>query len=391
LLLIRPEIEVGLYNSIYFQMSKKGSKHPPQRVQQVPINGTDRTKELPAPFSLASKNLTPFFGTLDKSKVYIVHLDTLPSEFKRKIFAVPILMNLVIAALLLWRAYATYPTYLDMLFAVLGQNTNAVVTDADSKPWLGLMYIVLRRTLTILIDFVLVRFILPWPVSFFFEAPANPISWRRNVPFQNTEIIVRASRKWGTEDLNEGVSQGEQNPFFRVRIMPAIDKTYVREKTGYLMMGKDWDLDFASMILAHRLVKEGKMTLDDFQKTVLVHSEDNGWMYWPVHHLDEGSEDEARKKILAFKVSFNFVAQFYTADVDKLQDRLTMLGKENVFFRWIELIQYETTQPGGFTPKRQADAVKKARQLFEEQGIDFEEFLASVGGVEAFPGLEQTS
>lgn len=288
-------------------MSKRGVKRPPQRTQPGPASGTDCTKELPLPFSLPPKNLTPFFETLDEAKVYIVHLDTLPSEFKRKIFAVPIFMNLVIGGLLLWRAYAIYPTYLDMLFAIFGQNTNAVVIDVDSRPWLDLMSIVLRRTLMILFDFILFRFILPWPISFFFEAPANPIRWRRNVPFQNSEIIVRVSRNWGTADLSEGMSQGQQNPFFKVRIMPAIDKTYVREKTGYLMMGKDWDLDFASMIFAHTLVEEGKMTFENFQKTVLVHSVDHGWMYWPVHQLEEGSEDEGRKNIIAFKVSLNLM------------------------------------------------------------------------------------
>lgn len=68
-----------------------------------------------------------------------------------------------------------------------------------------------------------------------------------------------------------------------------------------------------------------------------------------------------------------------------------MLGKESVFFRWIELIQYESSQPGGFTPQRRVDTIEKARQLFEEQGIEFEEFLESVGGIQALPGLDQTS
>jgi hypothetical protein len=81
-------------------------------------------------------------------------------------------------------------------------------------------------------------------------------------------------------------------------------------------------------------------------------------------------EEEGRKKILAFK------------------DELTAMGKENLFFRWVELIQYESTQPGGFGPDRQAEAVAKAKELFESQGIDFEKFWAKVGGMENMPGMD---
>ena len=63
------------------------------------------------------------------------------------------------------------------------------------------------------------------------------------------------------------------------------------------------------------------------------------------------------------------------------------MGKESLFFRWIELIQYESSQPGGFIPQRQADAVSKAKQLFENAGVDFEEFMHSIGGLDGVPGL----
>lgn len=62
------------------------------------------------------------------------------------------------------------------------------------------------------------------------------------------------------------------------------------------------------------------------------------------------------------------------------------MGKENLFFRWIEIVQFESSQPGGFTPERQVRAVDQARQAFKEQGVDFEEFVKSVGGMDAMPG-----
>ena len=66
------------------------------------------------------------------------------------------------------------------------------------------------------------------------------------------------------------------------------------------------------------------------------------------------------------------------------------MGKESLFFRWIELIQYESNQPGGFTAERQSQAVTKAKALFQEQDVDFDAFLTSIGGIESFPGLDET-
>jgi len=62
------------------------------------------------------------------------------------------------------------------------------------------------------------------------------------------------------------------------------------------------------------------------------------------------------------------------------------MGKENLFFRWIELLQYESSQSGGFTKERQASILAKARTLFEEQGIDLDDFLGAEGS-RALPGL----
>ena len=37
---------------------------------------------------------------------------------------------------------------------------------------------------------------------------------------------------------------------------------------------------------------------------------------------------------------------------------------------------------------RQKKAVQKIKREFEEQGVDFDEFWGSVGGVEGMPGME---
>ncbi len=284
-------------------------------------------------------------------------------------------MNVAIVLLLAWRIYVAVPIYAAIAVATLGYRNDAKV-DIQGTNWSTLIGITAGRAFMFGLDWALFRFILPWPYNFFFGLPSNPTSWRRAVGFRDEEIVVRVSRKWynmlpqGWLDEQLPQHERERAEVFQNRIMPAIDPTCVQAKTGYVMMDKNWDLDFAAMIAAHRLLAEGKISLDKFQKTVILHLEPHGWLIWPIHQLDAGNQEVGRQKIVAFK------------------DRLTAMGKESLFFRWIEIVQYESTLPGGFTPERQAAAMTKARDAFEAQGVDFDRFWNDVGGMEGMPGLD---
>jgi hypothetical protein len=147
----------------------------------------------------------------------------------------------------------------------------------------------------------------------------------------------------------------------------------MHEKTGYSMLDKNWDLDWRMMILSTMMVEKKEMSMDDFATTVFVHSEQFGWVVFDAQEAGESrKEDEGRKTILAFK------------------DKLTLMGKENLFFRWIELVQFESSQPGGFGSERQQEAMRKAKEMFEAQGVDFEKFWAEIGGIEGMPGMDQS-
>ncbi|MCJ1228512.1 hypothetical protein MMC12_005173 [Toensbergia leucococca] len=281
-------------------------------------------------------------------------------------------MNVVIAILLVWRARVAIPSYVAIAFVTLGHENAAKIGIANTD-WSTLIWIVASRATMFLIDTSLARFILPWPIEFFLGSPASPIMWRWKVGFHDQEIIVRKSRKWDRELPNDWLAEESDGFVYKERIMPGIDRAYVQAKTGYLMIDdKNWDLAFAEMITAHALVSQGTATISDFQKSVIVYSNSHGWLVWSVYKLDEGHQEEGRKKLVLFK------------------DKLTAMGKESLFFQWIELLQYETSQSNGFTKARQVDAMKKAKELFESQGVDFEEFWKDVGGVDGLPGMEVT-
>ncbi len=52
-------------------------------------------------------------------------------------------------------------------------------------------------------------------------------------------------------------------------------------------------------------------------------------------------------------------------------------------------MQFESSAPGGQTPAKQSEAITKVRQLFRENGVDFDQIVESVGGLENLPGFEE--
>ncbi|KNG49473.1 hypothetical protein DDE82_004937 [Stemphylium lycopersici] len=345
----------------------------PKAKQRAGKSTSSATKKaLPPPFTPAPVELENLLYTFDRSLVYVTHVDIHPAWFKRRIFYVPLLLNIGFVLILAWRLYAAGPHYRDILSSVLG-NHNYTTIYWDTT-WGSLLWQVGKRMFMFLFDFILFRIVGPWPWSFFIEQPGNPVSWRWNVGFRNEEVYVRVSRGWGAKDLlgeAEGGSgrAGSDNPFFKTRILPAVDKKRLKEKTGYMLMDADFDLDFFGMVAATQLLDRKDITLDHLRKSVFVYvgdpeAENGQWAVWECSKLDEGSETEAREKVIAFK------------------DKLTAMGKESLFFRWVELIQYESNAPGGFTPEKQAAAAEKVKKMFEEQGVDFDEFSKEIGGMD---------
>jgi hypothetical protein len=329
----------------------------------------------PAPFSRAPQILEPFLSKLSTKHVYITSIDKMPWQFKAKIFAVPLTMNVVIIGVLLWRIWVMGPYYFKIFSSLMG-NPNETTMNIAYMTRLEIGYAVVSRTLKFLADFVLYLVLWPWPKAFFDPSDNNsPVAWRFSVGFKDQEVTVRRSRRWD-EILGDIVMEGGEGSdggrLFLTNVRQATSRAYMHDKTGYSMLNKDWDLDWRLMILATKMVDKKEISLDDFKTTVLIHSEEFGWVIFEAQVATGNSHEEAegRRKILAFK------------------DELTAIGKENLFFRWIELIQYESSQPGGFGPERQEVAMRKAKDMFEAQGVDFEKFWAKIGGMEDMPGMD---
>ncbi|KAF7191987.1 hypothetical protein HII31_06632 [Pseudocercospora fuligena] len=320
--------------------------------------------QIPTPFVKAPPSLTPFLERLDPSKVHITHIDRHPIPYKKNIFLIPVALNGIIALLLTWRLWIAIPKYWILLQTLLGYITTATV-DPTTTTRKQQILILLKRTGMMAFDFLLFRFVGPWPLTFFLEQPANPVSWRWNLGFQKEEVVVRVSRNWNCDDLMAGVKQGEENAFFKTRVLPAIEPVFM-QKTGYLMMDESWDLEFEVMCDAHTLVKRGEVKMEDLDKVVLAHMEGVGWLVWKWEGAGDVIEGR-RKKVVAFK------------------EKLTAMGKESLFWKWTEIVEEERDRDGGFTPERQQKVALRVQQEFEKNGVDFEEVVKSIGGLDEMP------
>lgn len=338
----------------------KRSKQPSTNVKSL---------QSPAPFEKTPASLEPFVELLDPAQVYITHIDTHPIEYKKQIFLIPVLLNASIALVLLWRLYTAGPHYFAIAQALLGYASSATV-DTIHTTRSEQLWILGRRVGMFLADFLFFRFVGPWPVTFFFEQPANPCTWRWNLGFQPKEIIVRGSRNWGTEELMKGIKQGEENPFFKTRILPAIERNFMK-KTGYLMMDRSWDLDFQLMLDAHTLVfKQHRAVLEDLDRIILAYQEGVGWLRWRWEAVDSTDEDR-RKKVVAFK------------------DSLTGMGKESLFWKWTEIVEEERAADGGFTEEGQQKVASRVQKEFADNGVSFEAIMQSIGGMDEMPAVKK--
>ncbi|KAF8860687.1 hypothetical protein BDZ45DRAFT_672406 [Acephala macrosclerotiorum] len=326
----------------------------------------------PAPFKRASTSLEPFLSQLRKGHFYITHIDSKPRDFKRNVFLVPFALNVVVIALVAWRIKVIGPWYMQICYSLMGKP-NELTIDIAHTPVDTLVWEILRRTAVFVFDLVIYAFIwLPFPWDFFVgRISGSPFAWRLAVGYKDKEIIVRRSRKWH-HAIGDPLEKGEdQDRLFGIT-RRAVDPIWMSEKTGYLMLNTEWDLDWKLMIVATRLVNKKQLSFDDFRTTIFVHSEEYGWM--AIESSQAGGsakEEEGRRKIVAFK------------------DELTAMGKENLFFRWIELVQYESSRPEGFGPEQQLRTTEKAKAMFEAQGVDFEEFWAKIGGMQGMPGMDE--
>jgi hypothetical protein len=300
--------------------------------------------------------------------MYIAHVDGKPAAFKRKIFLVPTAMNLVVALLFILRMRYILPYYWALLMSGFG-HPNETTMDVENAEWGEIAWEVSRRATTFMLDFALGVFVWPWPVEFCLGSRyGNPVWWRWKVGFREKEVYVRRSRDWDVS-LKDPVNDGAERQALLSLIRQATSSSLVSDKTGYLTMSRQWDLDWAAMVHATELVDQKLLALEAFRCLVLLHHEGYGWLSVDLATGKNAKEEERRRQVFAFR------------------DALVGLGQEALFFRWIEVVQFESTRPEGFTVERQEEVAKTVREMFAKEGVDFDELWKESVGSDGLAGM----
>lgn len=358
---------------------KKGTK-----TAATAISSGSKTKENvtstgpPSPFNYAPTSLRPFLSTLPTNHIYLVHIDKSAPNLKWRVFLVPLLMNLTIITVLCVRAYFAAPVYLDQIINIFGYN-RAPSDGPPSSNLSDVFGVITERTFLLMADYALFGFVGSWPREFFFGGKNSRFvgswEWRRKLGFKDAEIIVRRGRIWDTllmpEKDQERTWTVEEELTIKFKIEPAMRPGYI-SKTGYLLLDKDWDLEFKGMLDAHRLVGSGDIQIDDLRRIALVYYKKQ-WLVWkceeaPDTEILDGKHDEV---------------------IRNFKDKLIGMGQEDVFYRWIEIVQYETNQPGGFSAARQEEAMRDLKRQLVARGVNYDKFWEEIGGKKGLPGLEE--
>lgn len=346
------------------------------------------TDSLPPPFEPVSAVLATFAKTLPKDHVYVVHLEKTPRSLRRQAFLVPVLLNLIITAGLCWRLYYAAPIYLDQLITIFGYETSWTVTPGAMRTS-DLMNTVTSRTILLMVDYGIFGILGRWPWEFVFGDKygryTGACGWKWEVGFgREEEVIVRRGRKWDapiyqSEQQRKGQGKPdkgwtkEEELMVYAKCSEGLRKT-TTAKTAFSLLDKDWDLDYRAMLDATELVEEGKMQTKDLDHLVLAPW--NGkWYLWYPHRSEtadgtvepQGPQDDEL--------------------IQNFKQHLIAINCEDVFYRWIEIVQYETNQPAGFTLKRKKEAEEELRKMLKARQKDDQAFWKAIGGPSGVPGL----
>lgn len=316
-----------------------------------------------------------------------MHLEQTPPALRRQAFIVPVLLNLIITAGLCLRLYYAVPVYLEQLVTILGYETSWTVKP-KGLAWGDLMYILAYRTMLLTFDYAIFGLLGRWPYEFLFGNKYGRYmgcaGWKWEVGFNRSkEPVVRRGRTWDIpifQDEEQRKNQGkpetswtkEEELAVYTKCTDALRRTQT-SKNALSLLDRDWDLDYNAMVDTTELVDQAKINLEDIDHVALVPWQDQ-WYSWYPHRVKtaDGHVEPVEEK---------------DERLESFKKHLIGLNCEDVFYRWIEIVQYETSQPARFTATKREEAEQELRRMLRSRKKNDEAFIQAVGGLQNVPGL----
>lgn len=373
-------------------MAKDSKKKAPKSINKTSFNTTapttapSITTSPPSPFELAPQAILPLADQLPKDHVFVVHSEDTPPALRRQTFLVPILLNLMITVGLCIRLVYAAPVYLEQLITIFGYETRWTV-HPKQMVWLDIFSTLGERTLLLSADYVLFGLLGRWPWEFLFGDRhgryVGTAGWKWNVGFsRKLEPIIRRGRKWDAPIFaseKERKKQGkpekswtkEEELIVYTKCSEALKKM-LTSKNALTLLDRDWDLDYCAMVDATELLDKNTIQFTDIDHVVLLYWNGRWYCWYPNRTGSKGSEVNGEHDI----------------KLEQFKKKLIELGCEDVFYRWIEIIQYETNQSGTLPAKKRVEAEQELRRMLKDRKKDDEAFFESIGGPSGVPGLE---
>lgn len=380
--------------------SRNAKRPPSSSTKPPPPNGNTNNKKTSSPFTTPSQNLQNLLSTFPPSHIYILHQDPTPPSHRRQIFLVPLLFNTLLLLLLTYRLTTALPTYLALFASILGYQSPSSI-NLPATPLPQIIQIIAQRMAMFTFDgLILARYVAEWPLLFFWgggssesnqDAGTGCMGCRLRIGFPpaGQEVIVRRSRRWASDivavrsTLLSGISNQEEKEKGKTLkiIKTATAKPRLRSKSGMSLIDSEWDLYYSGMVAAHALTSETSQwtELEKAGPVICVFDPScEAWRVWRPWDDDDNDNDVNQEEGGGSKLR-------------RFKDLLTAMGREGLFFRWVELMQYETHSEGAFTEARREKAIAASRTLFAGVGVNWDEVIDGIGGLDGLPGMEITS
>ncbi|KAF2457703.1 hypothetical protein BDY21DRAFT_342565 [Lineolata rhizophorae] len=386
---------------------KQGRNTSFKKAQPKPASST-----IPSAFHPTAPSTAPFQSNLKPGSLYLTHIDTHSPAEKRNIFILSLLPNALAVLVLAWRIRSAYPTYISLVAASLALPSAATV-DIEQSTWANIASETLWRTAMLTCDLVLVTAAWKWVVGAFVSGPGY---WRWKLGgVKEREVVVRMAKTLKSDDVLKDLKEeeeAEQKPkqlgtgvgtekrdarsvSSSKDIVPrGLSPSYLRSKTGYLMQDREWALDFPAMVTAHLLLDSSAVSPTEFGPRVWAYcGEAHGWCVWDVGNVAAPSSKVASNDTSIASRRREEIEEDARRKMRQFETRVSAIGHEDLFFRWLEVLHYESSRPGAnsWAPQEKKDnLLSSAKELFTDHGVDFEQFVAGLeGGISGVPGLAE--
>ncbi|KAF9239498.1 hypothetical protein BU15DRAFT_88042 [Melanogaster broomeanus] len=280
-------------------------------------------------------------GCDPKTEIYVTHIDTAKPSARKTHFVMLLGMNLVASFLLLRRAYGGLSRY--GIWFVLGKFVPQWSGSAPS----------LDRALFGNIAMDLFVFLILVPIVRSFLTGVVLMRFRHGFPQQ--EVVFRKPSEATIANIVSEAPE-KRDAYMKELLRLAVDPEEMKQ-LAFGMPWEEWTYDYNAMEAACELEKKGIISAKTWELCVWMKMKD-GWTA-----IEQGKEADFQSQV---------------GMMERLRDRLRVMGKSHVFSQMMEVIQVKTVSRDGAPLPVTEDVDAIIADLFKRNDVDFEKLTSEL-------------